>query len=151
MLYGVENKIAILTSKMKRRRKQLGLTQAEVAKRCGLKQSNYSRMESGRQTPNLETLLTIFDCLRLSLEIGDDAYTTYHVMHEDDPVADVILSRDKKEISFVKYMPDGWQQPFSGNKLDLERFYRFVKSRCYEDGRADLDIILSLTNYWLTQ
>ena len=37
-------------------------------------------------------------------------------------------------------------QPFSGNILTVNRFYRFIKSRCYEDNRADLKEILKLSH-----
>jgi len=36
---------------------ETGLTQAEVAERSGLKQSNISRIESGRSTPTVKTLM----------------------------------------------------------------------------------------------
>lgn len=49
---------------------------------------------------------------------------------------------DHRQIFFHKWKPDGLNQPFSGSRLTLERFYRFLKSRCYEDGRADLQEIL---------
>ncbi|MBQ6735171.1 MAG: helix-turn-helix transcriptional regulator [Lachnospiraceae bacterium] len=134
--------ISVFTAQLKRRRLQLKLTQAEVARRAGIRQANYSRMESGRQTPNLETLLTVLHVLGLKMTFADASQTVYHVMHLDDVVADVTLSADKKNIRIEKYEPDGIRQPFSGTNLTLERFYRFLKSRCYEDGRADLDRIL---------
>ena len=67
----------------------------------------------------------------------------YHIMCRSELVADVILNRDTREIHFEKYAPDGWKQPFSGTNLTWERFYSFLKSRCYEDGRADLKRILA--------
>ena len=73
--------------------------------------------------------------------------TAVWCLHEDDAVADVVLSHDKKSISYTKFKPDGLEQPFCGDTLDLERFYRFLKSRCYEDGRADLDIILKKAGF----
>ena len=69
--------------------------------------------------------------------------TNYHIMHKNTPVADVFLSSDHKYIKIDKLVPDGPFQPFGGNKLDLERFYRFIKGRCYEDCRADLPEILA--------
>lgn len=66
----------------------------------------------------------------------------FTVMHKDEPVAIVELSEDKRKVNIRKLIPDGIRQPFSGNKLDLERVYNFLKNRCYEDGRADLDEIL---------
>jgi len=67
----------------------------------------------------------------------------FTVMHQDEPVAEVFVSDDKKTVHIKKLIPDSIKQPFSGNKLNLERVYNFLKSRCYEDGRADLPEILS--------
>ncbi len=64
------------------------------------------------------------------------------VMHQEEPVAEVDISEDKKKVMIKKLVPDSIIQPFSGNKLDLERVYDFLKGRCYEDGRADLKEIL---------
>jgi len=71
-------------------------------------------------------------------------YTMFFtVMHQDEPVAEVFISKDKKTVHIKKLIPDSIKQPFSGDKLNLERVYNFLKSRCYEDGRADLPEILS--------
>lgn len=40
-------------------RSEQGITQAELAKRCGIKQSNLSRIESGNGNPSLSTLRRI--------------------------------------------------------------------------------------------
>ncbi len=67
----------------------------------------------------------------------------YHIMWRDEPVADVNLSDDHKTISLIKYMPAGLKQPFSGGEFNLERFYDFLKDRCYEDGCGELKEILA--------
>lgn|GEM_PF-2844105 len=51
-LYGVVSKLAAL-------RKELGLTQAQLAERLGRPQSLISAIESGRQSPHIETLVAI--------------------------------------------------------------------------------------------
>ena len=96
---------------------------------------------------NLETLLLVLSALHMGFGVVPNDDTTYHVMYLDRVVADVALSHDRKQIRFKKYEPDGLRQPFSGTKLDMERFYRFLKSRCYEDSRADLDIILKKAGF----
>lgn len=139
----MNDKLGVLLTQIRKRRIELNLTQKEVAEKCGLKQANYSRMESGRQAPTMDTLIEIVGVLQLSLNLQPCDISVYHIMHLDDLVAIVRLSYDKKSISFEKIAKDGPFQPFSGKKLDLERFYRFIKSRCYEDGRADLPEILA--------
>ena len=138
----MNNQIGILLTGLRRKRIQLGMTQSELARKCGMTQGNISRMEAGKHVPSLETLSAIAEALSLRITLTDESVTVYHVMYIDEPAADVTLSADRKQITFRKWKPDGLQQPFSGNKLDLERFYRFIKSRCYEDGRGDLAEIL---------
>jgi DNA-binding XRE family transcriptional regulator len=51
-LYGVVSKLAAL-------RKEQGLTQAQLAERLGRPQSLVSAIESGRQSPHIETLVAM--------------------------------------------------------------------------------------------
>ncbi len=44
-------------------RKAAGLTQEAVAEQCGLQVETISRVESGRTTPSLETLLALAEAL----------------------------------------------------------------------------------------
>lgn len=66
----------------------------------------------------------------------------FTVMHENNPVARVCISDDRKKITIDKLVPDSIVQPFGGDNLSLNRVYDFLKSRCYEDNRADLKEIL---------
>ena len=66
----------------------------------------------------------------------------FTVMHKDVPVTHIYVSDDHKIVKIDKLIQDGMLQPFSGNKLNIMRVYRFLKDRCYEDYRADLSSIL---------
>lgn len=66
----------------------------------------------------------------------------FTVMYKNEEVTFIHVSSDHKEVSVKKFVPDGIKQPFSGNKLDLERVYNFLKDRCFEDGYAELKHIL---------
>lgn len=70
----------------------------------------------------------------------------FTVMYENIAVANVTVSDDHKKVQIEKLVPDSIIQPFSGNELSLERVYGFLKSRCYEDERADLKEILNQAN-----
>ncbi|MEG1426020.1 MAG: helix-turn-helix transcriptional regulator, partial [Raoultibacter sp.] len=50
-------------------RNEQGLSQAELAQRCGLKQSNISRLETGSSSPTLKTLEQLASGLGRKLEI----------------------------------------------------------------------------------
>lgn len=66
----------------------------------------------------------------------------FTVMHRNEPVAKVWISDSHKEVRIEKLTVDSVFQPFGGTDLSLNRVYGFLKSRCYEDGRADLQEIL---------
>ena len=66
----------------------------------------------------------------------------FTVLYKDIAVAYVCVSENHKNVTIEKLIPDGIMQPFGGSKLDLERVYNFLKSRCYEDERDDLKEIL---------
>lgn len=51
-------------------RKAEGLTQKELAERCGMKPSNLSRIENGNGNPSLQTLLKIAHGLNKQLKIS---------------------------------------------------------------------------------
>lgn len=74
----------------------------------------------------------------------------YHIMYKDDCVADVYTNNNNIVQKIIKYIPDSPKQPFWGETENMskqyltEKFYNFLKERCYEDGRADLDEILEL-------
>ena len=50
-------------------RKELGLSQRDLASLCGIPQSSVARIESFQTTPNLSTLLKILRALGLKLTV----------------------------------------------------------------------------------
>ncbi len=61
--------IATIVSAMIKQRNSLGLSQRDLASMCGLPQSSVARIESGKTTPNIGTLLNIFQHLGLTLTV----------------------------------------------------------------------------------
>jgi transcriptional regulator with XRE-family HTH domain len=60
-----------LAGEIARRRKALGWTQLELAKRVGLKQSEVSRLESGDVNPTWETVRAVLGALGARIAIMD--------------------------------------------------------------------------------
>ena len=58
----------ILTSYMNLR-KERGITQQEIADRTGIKRTNVTRIESGRNAPTIEVLVKLAAALDMELEI----------------------------------------------------------------------------------
>ena len=62
--------IAAIVSAMIEQRNALGLTQRDLAAMCGIPQSSVARIESCKTTPNLGTLLNIFQHLGLTITVS---------------------------------------------------------------------------------
>ena len=63
-----EAESAIITAIIKQRN-ALGLSQRDLAQLCKLPQSSIARIESGKTTPRLDTILKIMKQLNLSLKV----------------------------------------------------------------------------------
>ena len=59
--------ISRLIGIMIQRRHFLNLSQRDLAEQCGIPHSSIARIESGKSTPNLTTLVRIFNKLDLTL------------------------------------------------------------------------------------
>ena len=62
--------IAAIVTAMVEQRNALGLSQRDLAAMCGIPQSSVARIESCKTTPNLGTLLNIFQYLGLTLTVS---------------------------------------------------------------------------------
>lgn len=67
-LQEMEELAALMTIIIKRRQ-ALGLSQRELAKRCGMPQSSIARMETGITFPRIDTLAKVLRVLGLSLVV----------------------------------------------------------------------------------
>lgn len=62
--------MSAIVKAMVEQRNALGLSQRELAARCGIPQSSVARIESFKTMPNLDTLLKIFQQLGLKLTVS---------------------------------------------------------------------------------
>ena len=63
------DELASIVTAMVQRRNALGLSQRDLAEMCGMPQSSVARIESYKTSPNLETLLKLFQHLGLKLSV----------------------------------------------------------------------------------
>lgn len=61
--------LSALMSTIIRRRQELGLSQRDLAKRCGMPQSSIARMETGITFPRVDTLAKVLKELGLTLTV----------------------------------------------------------------------------------
>ena len=59
----------IIAGNIRKERRRLGMTQAELAKRTGIPRSNITRFESGSYNPSLELLVRIAAALGMNLQV----------------------------------------------------------------------------------
>lgn len=65
----IEEQATIISTVIEQRH-ALGISQRELAARCGIPQSSIARIESMKTTPNLDTLLKIIHQLGLKIAIS---------------------------------------------------------------------------------
>ena len=72
----IAKKIADIISRLVRARIDLGMTQEELAKKCGLKQSAIARMEKINVFPRLDTVMRVAQCLNVDIAaVEKDAFS----------------------------------------------------------------------------
>ena len=135
---------------IKRIRKEKGLSQADLAEQVGVPQSTIGRLESRKTFPNLKTLQKIAEVLDAEIYLGKkDSRSPYlkrwdnlrfTCYWKDEPVSDVCVRGNNV---FVKrYVKHPVKQMFYADKMDLFRLTEILKTRCWQEDRADVDLIL---------
>ena len=61
--------LSLIVGQMIERRHDMNLSQRDLAEMCGIPHSSVARIESGKTSPNLSTLLKILGRLGLSLHV----------------------------------------------------------------------------------
>src|SRR5690554_2281603 len=73
--------IARMVSDIVRRRKMLGLTQDDVAKKARLTQAQIARLENSSQIPRVDTLIKVAISLGLSIKLDEEAVAKNQLAH----------------------------------------------------------------------
>jgi transcriptional regulator with XRE-family HTH domain len=76
---------ARIADQVAERRRELGLSQQELAELTGTTQSAIARLESGQRPPRIDTLLRIANALDCELEVSLRPRTTKEVERDDAP------------------------------------------------------------------
>lgn len=143
--------IDLMIEKIIKRRKELGLSQAKLASACGIPQSTIGRIESKAFMPNMKTIEKIFQVLDIEFVCREKdtrppyvrkwdnvGFTCYW---KDEPMAEVHVENMKVYVKrFVKDHPV--KQIFPVEEMDVFKLTEILKSRCWEDNRAGLDVLL---------
>lgn len=136
-----------LVDKLTERRKELGLSQRELAKRCNMPQSTIARIETHRITPQLDTIVTIADKLNFNLILEDRLKNKWDgsrisVYWKNELTAKVAI--DGFNVTIEKFTDDISKQFFYAfDHMDMIQLSELLESRCWERERVGIEDILA--------
>lgn len=128
------------------RRKELKLTQRELAKRCHMSQSTIARIETHQISPQLDTLTAIADSLNARILIESNTSCKWNGTHisvfwKDELTAEVDITNNK--VTIKKYTSNPVKQFFLAfDSMDIVGFSELLEARCWERERVDISQIL---------
>ena len=102
-------------SRIKQRRRELKMTQTELAKAADLTPAAISQFESGTRKPSFNTLSSLSDALRV---------TTDYLLGKKDRGYDDLMADPRISVMFR-----GMMEFSENNKAHLFEFYKFLDSQ----------------------
>lgn len=138
--------ITDLVDMLKSRRKELKLSQRELAERCNMPQSTIARIETHQISPQLDTLNVIADKLSCKLSLESKTKNKWDGSHifvfwKDELTAEVNISDNK--VNIKKYVSNPMKQFFAAfDTMDIIGFSELLESRCWERERTDISKLL---------
>ena len=145
---------AKIVEKLREKRKQLGLSQKELAARCGMPQSTIGRIEVHIITPQLSTIMTIAEKLGCSIDVTDLTQSKWNgteivAYWQDEITAKVKIENNR---AYIERLTDDKMKQFFPpmESMDLALLSELFETRCWDRGRGDIDEILKrfgLTEY----
>ena len=111
---------------IKDRRKQLSITQTELAKQSSLTPAAISQFESGTRKPSFDTLSNLADALKV---------TTDYLLGKRRESYDDLLADPKVSMMFKGMM----ELPEKDKEMMFE-FYQFLRTRKDEDGMQEAQL-----------
>lgn len=118
-----------LITKIIKKRKELSLSQRDLAFLCGLPQSTIARIETEKISPTIETLETICNALKINLTIEEGNQGNIHLLDKQKQKEAYMVSIIAKE------------------NPDIKRVFVFgsaAKKTCTKE--SDIDIYLEVTD-----
>lgn len=125
---------------IKELRKLYNMSQSEFARRFNISVRTLQQWEQSKSEPNPALLSLIYE-----IYLRENGADDYEILYKDTVVKEVLLSKNKKEILSINKSKELILDPFK-NEPSVFDFYTFLKSRCYEDDRDNLDEILKQAN-----
>lgn len=136
------------------KRKELKISQRELAKRCNMPQSTIARIETLQISPQLETIQIIAEKLNCDIQIQDKFKNEWDgskisVYWKDELTA--VIQINNNEVLIKKFTDNPIKQFFLAfDKIDMVHFSELLETRCWERERVDIKELLQkigLTEY----
>lgn len=133
---------------MKSERKKI--SQRVLAYECNVPQSTIGRIESGKQIPQIDTIMKIANALGMELIVENKKNAIPEVRRWDglkfstywknDLVAKV--SVQGVDVDVTRFVLHPVKQIFYADRLNVFQLSQIFEDRCWERGRADINEIL---------
>ncbi|MGN1138700.1 MAG: helix-turn-helix domain-containing protein [Ruminococcus sp.] len=136
-----------IVDKLTDRRRELKISQRELAKRCNMPQSTIARIETHQISPQLETISLIAEKLNCNIQLEDKLKSKWDgckisVFWKDELTALVSISNNQV---FIKRFTDNPIKQFflAFDKIDIPKLSELLETRCWEKGRCDIYELLN--------
>lgn len=136
------------------KRKELKISQRELARRCNMPQSTIARIETHQISPQLETIYIIAEKLNCNIQIEDKLKSKWDgskisVYWKDELTA--VINITNNQVTIEKFTDNPMKQFFLAfDKMDIIKLSELLETRCWERERLDIKELLKkigLTEY----
>ncbi len=122
-------------------RKLYNMSQSEFARRFSIPVRTLQQWEQHKSEPSD----ALINCL-YEIYVREHEQVAYEIMYMNQIIDEVVISTGRKFVLLIKKTRNRLLQPFYRDRITIFELYNFLKDRCYEDGRADLNNILNKAN-----
>ena len=126
-----------------KKRKQLKISQRELAKRCGIPQSNVGRIEAGIVSPNASTLQKLASALGMQINFtpqqSKDRWDGLEILcfWHDELVSYVTVSGNKAKVQ--RFTSHPVKQIFRDAEMDVFKLSNILETRCWQRDCRNID------------
>ncbi len=137
----------IIIYELLQKRKELKISQHELAKRCNMPQSTIARIETHQISPQLETISVIAEKLNCNIQLEDKLKNKWDgckisVYWKDELTA--VVNIKNNDVIIKKFTDNLMKQFFLAfEKIDIAKLSELLETRCWERGRANINELLN--------
>lgn len=132
-----------LVEEISKKRKQLKISQRELASRCKIPQSTIGRMESGAVMPNLQTLEKIASELGLKISLKPQTASNRWEGLEilcfwNEELVAFLTVKDNK-VKIQRFSDHPVKQIFHADEMDIFKLSTILETRCWQRDCRNID------------